>query len=657
MIVSIPNQPIVFAEKDTESGACAVDEATCQIVYQHDKICFQHRQSSCLPQMLCSPTFDSLGPELVTDGDFYTNPYGQGGWDFIEEDWTWSIGTRRMCINAEGGKTEAAYNLTLDPDCTALRVAFTVFGLVDTLEVRLPDGTVNEITVDGVYEYIVIAPFVPAVYFTPGPGTEGCIDDFSVRCISECWTIGIDEEVINNGLTFSFPGICKEAGVEITFTETPGTLTSGFYYQVWADIGAVTGGSIEVFLGGVSIGVLDEEGVFPLYGTSGGTEFSFTMSADFVGCINSFTVYQLANDYLMTLYTLNDNELVTVPLTYTRDLIEACMEITPSFLSSFAEFQDAKRNCWKLIIESPDDGELVTNGEMILAQDESLSDFYAIQDDDNFNIDGVQSQAAYSGGDGYLSQELAGLSDGGTYYVSFDVVCMSGEIAFDSFAMTLGSASDNTGGTQVFGMDNYPQEIGHYVYKVEAGSDGNFISMYFTDDYGLTGMCIRNLSVRTTPCEKEIKESNCIFYSVTQAEGTKLITACNEEAESMGFDWTTGFKIHGRVPATIVGPRYASPEDDTYLFSDSRRKRVFMRSEKTFDLLILKVGELTHDWIRAALKCDVLFIETDYPLLNRYVCLDNEYVPQWERKAMPSTAEASVEIQRFDNTIFNTNCG
>lgn len=657
MIVSIPNQPIVFAEKDTEAGACAVDENTCQIVYQHDKICFQHRQSSCLPQLLCSPSFDSLGPELVTDGDFYTNPYGQGGWDFVEEDWVWTIGTKRMCVSTEGGRSEAVYNLTLDPDCVALRVTFTISELVDNLLVTLPDGTVQNITVEGVYEYILIGPFVPVVKFTPEPTTEACIDDFSVRCISECWVIEPQSETSDMGLTFAFPGICKTDGVGILFTETPGTLTTGKYYQVWADIGSVTAGTVEVFLGGVSIGVLDEEGVYPLYGTSGGTQFSFLMSADFVGCINSFTVYQLTNEFVLTLFTQNDNGLVEIPLNYTRDLLEACIEVTPAFIATFPDFQDTKKNCWKLVLESPDDGELVTNGAMTLAQDEALTDFYLVQDDDNFAIDGVQGAAEYQGGDGYLSQQLTGLVAGNDYYVAFDIVCLRGEVVFDSFAITLGSDSGNTGGTQVFTMDNYPQVIGSYVFKVTAGNDGDYISLYFTDDYGLASMCIRNLSVRTTPCPKETKESNCINYSLIQAAGTKLITACNEEAESMGFDWTTGFKIHGRVPATIVGPRYASPEDDTYLFSDSRRKRVFMRSEKTFDLLIGKVGELTHDWIRAALKCDVLFIESDYPLLNRYVCLDNEYVPQWERKSMPSTAEASVEIQRFDNTIFNTNCG
>lgn len=659
MIVSIPNQPIVFKEKDTESGACAVDQSGCQIVYQHDKICFQHKQVSCLPQMLCSPTFDSLGSELVTDGDFYSNPYGQGGWVVDENDWTWDESGKKLCINTGGGYSDVVYNLTLDPNCTALRVTFTVSDLTEgggaILIVTLPDGTIQLIEVNGEYEYIVVPG--PSITFEPEINFDGCIDDVSIKCVSECWDITTIVEAEDNGLTFNFPGICKTEGVAMEFAETNGTLTSGKYYQVWVDVGLITSGEVEFFLGGVSIGVITEEGVYPLYGTSGGAVFSFTMSHDFAGCINSVYVYQLSKDYTMALLTLNDNQLVEVPITYTKDLIEACMQITPEFLATFSEFADTKRNCWKLVIESPDDGELVTNGEFTLAQGETLLDFYDIQDDDNFQIAGVQSQAAYASGDGYLSQELAGLSDGQEYYISFDIVCYSGEANFDSFAMFLGADASNVGGTQVFDMDNYPQQVGHYVYKVVAGSDGNFISMYFTDDYGLTGLCITNLSVRLTPCPKETVESNCIGYTTSEGDDTKLITACNEEGQSMGFDWSTGFKIHGRIPAMIIGPRYAAPEDDTYLFSDSRRKRAFAYSEKKFDLVVKAVDEFTHDWIRAALKCDVLYIETGYALQNRYVCLDGEYVPQWERKTMPGKAESSVEIQRYDNVIFNTNCG
>lgn len=662
MIVNIPNQPIVFADPESENGACT-DDGYCQPVFQHDRLCFQHRQTSCLPQLVCSPDFSDLGDELIVDGDFYSNPYGEGGWDIPGDDWIWDEDGRKLCINPVGGYGELTYNITEPVGCLAYRFTFTVSDLTEDVAnneviVTLPDGSTVTITENGVYTYIVDPG--PTIKWSPEPNFDGCIDDISLRCVSECWIVTTESEsATNGGLEFNVPGICKPAGIAVSFTEVTGTLESGKYYQVWVDVLSMTGGSLEVFLGGVSIGTITEAGIYPLYGTSGGTDLSFTMSDDFAGCINSIKAYLLSQDLSLTLFTVFDLSLADLDahLIYTRDLIEACIEITPEFLSTFPDSVNPRKDCWKLVLESPDDGELVTNGEMELAIGETLTDFYDLQNDDNLQIVGVQGQAIWSGGDGYLSQQLTGLAAGTEYYVAFDILCMGGTNSFDAFSIALGADAGNTGGTQVFTLTDFPEAPGRYIFKVTAGNDGDYISLHFTDDFDLTKLCITNLSVRLTACAKQTLESNCIKYHREEPDSSqKLVTACNEEGESMGFDWSTGFKLHGRVPSNIVGPSYASPEDNTYLFSDSRRHRTYAVNEKKQELRIFPVTEIQHDWIRAALKCDVVYWDVSYPLLNRIVCLDNEYVPEWERTTMPTTAGARVEIQKYDNVIFNTNC-
>jgi len=682
MIIPIRNQPITFAAAEGEVAACGDQSGYCQLVRLNDKICFQLRQESCLAQLLCNNDFSIFGTDLLEDsGDFYTS--GEyGDWSANPDTWYWDSYGRRACTIE--GHAGSPLTWTLDPYamsaiCTYV-LRFEISGYVAPegegedvyLTVTLPDGTEQLVITDGAYEFI--SGTGTSFSFDPGILWSGCLDNITLECAGVCWDFSypIPEK---KPVTLSGSGLCKILDYVTTVTEQTPSLAIGKYYQLYVKIEGATAGSIEFFLGTVSIGTVDENGIFTLSGVSDGTTFSFTMSEFFDGCVAYVEIYLLSKDYTLKLKnSLNDDVVadLTTSLLYgeeikegTRgDLIQVCIPFGEEMSGNIIPRLVNNSLCMYLEIESPTDGDLVTAGDFLLTNSFTLEDEWSFTG--TLEYIGIQGHVELSGGTGYMLQDLgpAGFVQGNTYYVAFDILCYDHgdtDPDFDSFTVSLGTDSAGAGGEMVFNSDNFPTAAGHYVYKVVAGATGNYIAFYFTDADGLSRICIDNVQVRDTACEYELYRSNCIKYANEFNDelgwpDSKLVTACNEEGFSFGFDWSTGFKLQSRLYMDITTPRYSSKEDETYLQSNGVRKRVFADSSKILDCRIGAVDELTHDYIRTMFKCDVLFIDNGYTPTNQYIHLEAEYSPNYDSKGLLKLTDCITELQKVDNTIFNTNC-
>lgn len=681
MIIPIRNQPITFEGVEAGTATCGDISQYCQMVRLGDKLCFQLRQESCLPQLLCNNDFSVFGTDVLAGaGDFY-NSSEYSEWDGDPDTWEFdSYGHRACTIEGHAGSplTWALDLYALSTDCTYI-LSFEISGHeepggeeADTdLTVTLPDGTTQIISADGAYAFPtgVGASFS----FTPGLNWTGCIDNVTLLCGGVCWNFDfpIPEK---NPVSLSGSGLCKVLDYETTVTEQTGTLEIGKYYQIVVKVEGSSDGFIEFFLGTVSIGTTDENGIFTLSGVSDGTEFSFTMSEFFDGCIMYISLYELSKNYTLKLKNAETGALmldITDNLLFgeeikagTRgDLIQACISFNEAMLGTLIPYFTNNSVCMYLEIESPVDGDVITSGTFTLSNSVSILDDWGFTG--TLEYDDVQGQVELNGGTGFMLQDMSGggFVQGNTYYVSFDLNCLVHDTGaeFDSFTLSIGSASDGTGGEMVWNASNFPTAPGHYVYKVVAGTDGDYLAFMFDDSFGLSSICLDNVKVTTTPCPYEIYQSNCIKFmneneGVLGWEGSKLVTACNEDAGSFGLDWSTGFKLQSRLFLDIISPRYPSKEDETYLQSNGVRERVYADSSKVFDLNIHAVDELTHDYIRTMLKCDILYIDDGYTLTNRYISLEAEYSPNHDPKGRLTLTDATVEVQKYDNTIFNTNC-
>lgn len=674
MIIKIPNQPIVFSNPDSETGACGNNQTYCQLVRLNDKVSFQLRQKSCYPDLICNGDFSELGDNLINNGDFYYSESGSGGWQFDPAYWEWDEYGRRLCkIDLS---TPLIYEFGSYPNCL-FQFSLSVTGLtIGNLVVYVNNSILAEqreifsTAEDGDYtiSYQAIAGDDQFIFLSDQ--LDMCLDNVSLRCVASCWTITAgaadDEDLQTDILTFQGNGFCKADGQIIRFTEETPSLEAGKYYQTIIRVTGLTQGSLEIFLGTESIGTVTANGVYSLSGISDDDTFSFVMDSDFNGCVMSVENYLLSQDYTLKLKRASDDAVIatlTSSLTYVQEWIEGNILFDEAMLGTIDGYFTDNKVCVYLEIESPDDGEVITNGSFTVTNSQSFTDEWTVDNTVSYNA--IQDQFQFKSGNGYLYQDisLGGFNPGDTYYVSFDVLCLDHDTPdYDSFTGYIGAAGDNTGGVPIWDSTNFPDQVGHYAYKVVGGLDGGNLSFHFDDSTGLNKLCLDNISVRTTPCPKELYQSNCLIYgnefNGTPAwEESKVFTACNEEDESMGFNWSTGFKLQSRLMAHIVSPRYLAKQDETYVRSDGTIKRVYSDSNKKMDLLIEAVDEFTHDYIRVMLKCDVLFIDTDYSLTNRWMCRDGEYSPEWDKKGLNSLAEARTEIERYDNIIFNTNCG
>lgn len=677
MIIPIRNQPITFSPAEGETAACGDTSNYCQLVRLGDKLCFQLRQSSCLPQLLCNNEFSEASDDLVSPyGDFTT----EADFDAFLSDnltWYWDEYGRRACTFEAGAHFGGLIQFNIDTYGLASDCRFVLTFDVSEYDapgdeqangeliLTLPDGTTKSCTANGSYSFT--SGQGSSFSFDPGVDNNWCIDNITLRCAGSCWEFDYADPATPT-ISLGSDGLCKVEDGVTTVTEENGTLTVGKYYQLIVDVRSSTVGSIEFFLGTVSIGTVDENGIFTLSGISDGTEFSFVMSDLFDGCVKSVSLYQLSQDYTLKLKNVADDSVtqdLTSSIVYNGDWIEACILFDENITGAI--FADLVDNvvCMYLELESPADGDIIVNGEFDMTNSLSVLDDWGFTGTLEYKT--IQGQVILDGGTGYLIQDLsgAGFVQGNTYYVAFDIYCLDygeGEPDFDSFTASLGSTNTGSLGTEIWDSDTFPQSPGHYVYKVIAGSDGDFLAFHFTDANGLVKVCIDNVRVRNTPCEHELLTSNCIKFANMNGdtlgwEGSKLFTACNEEGVSMGFNWATGFMLQMRAFADLVTSRYPSKEDETYLQSNSVRKRVFADTSKVFDLKIHEVDELAHDCFRTMFKCDHLWIEDGYQLQNEYISLDAEYAPEQDSKGRLKLTEAQVEVQKIDNTLFNTNCG
>src|SRR5678815_1670408 len=233
MIIPIRNQPITFAPIESDTPGCGDDSRYCQLVRLNDRLCFQLKQSSCLPQILCNSDFSEFGTDLIAPlGDFDSpddvDPIGDSYWSYDGSTWTYDTYGKRMCtIESHAGNALEFFigGYGMNEDCTYV-FAFEVSGYEapegdvsdQELIITLPDGTTQNVTANGAYSFSTDSG--TSFLFTPGLNWNGCIDNTSLMCGGTCWEISPMANV-NLGGT----GICKTGITATTVTQSPGTLT------------------------------------------------------------------------------------------------------------------------------------------------------------------------------------------------------------------------------------------------------------------------------------------------------------------------------------------------------------------------------------------------------------------------------------------------
>jgi hypothetical protein len=89
---------------------------------------------------------------------------------------------------------------------------------------------------------------------------------------------------------------------------------------------------------------------------------------------------------------------------------------------------------------------------------------------------------------------------------------------------------------------------------------------------------------------------------------------------------------------------------ENYLYSNGRKKKAYAQVGKAWDLTFHAVDENMHDTIANIINCDQFTING-----NEYITDEKEYTANYGPKGVDPVGESTIEVQKIENTRFNTN--
>jgi hypothetical protein len=290
----IPNQAVLF-ENPIGTYDCLNNDprAYAQLAQPGDTLCVQWKMLPCTEDVSCEPdmVIDPLGADLLQNWNTGTGWTSSGSTSAIY-DGTGGAGNLDQTINTTAGKV---YMFTLTVN------GFT--GDAD-FEVALGLDVRGPITGDGTYTYyfVAVGALTTITLIPTGPGVAGDyfeLDQMSMIQYTDCWEDGLSSGTAS--WTYSYE---NGQGKFCSFNYNGGNLynrdayvTDGNYHKVTFTISGWSQGSVNVTLGGVSLGAATGEGTWVFYGTP--TDVSkdliFQKQDLFDGCISQVTVDDYGN--------------------------------------------------------------------------------------------------------------------------------------------------------------------------------------------------------------------------------------------------------------------------------------------------------------------------------------------------------------------------
>jgi hypothetical protein len=193
----------------------------------------------------------------------------------------------------------------------------------------------------------------------------------------------------------------------------------------------------------------------------------------------------------------------------------------------------------------------------------------------------------------------------------------------------------------------------------------SYLEQGFYFDYflgtGTTGTNeILDLSIQTAEITSDgidgVFESNCIQISA-DVSGTQYVKGYADEVnnhptpnKSLGFLFQRDvFFLEARLALQFSNP-HSPIKTENYLYSSGRKKKAYAQVGKAWDLTFHAVDENMHDTIANIINCDQFTING-----NEYITDEKEYTANYGPKGVDPVGESTIEVQKIENTRFNTN--
>lgn len=457
-----------------------------------------------------------------------------------------------------------------------------------------------------------------------------------------------------------------------SYRHTPGTsddleqtLTAinGKYCSVQFTISGRTAGSIEVFLAGTSVGEIDSNGTFTLYGVAGVTGLlKFTADSDFDGTLSYVSVYLLVNTFTATLIDIETGLAAasqpTFTFNYNKDFVSAQW--------SWSGYD----GCYKVSIGDPCNpgagASLVSDPEF-----DSGTGWNIINDGGTQHLviaGGILGLTIETPGDTFIEtieSNTFELINGCCYRI--EVQFGNVDPAFDS----------NVAGGTIIGLKS--TLLGGSVVNFISGPNSFYENQTFYFDFCLPAFTnpstdyqlyftyqAANGNTFTGGEYAEIKKmniypiydcgtggvtyvSNCLAVATDHDCAKRVIGDCypgtGDGVVKYGFMFDGTFRLDQQVRFLKFNPTYPADADD-YKYSSGERSITYASREKFYEGLCDYADENFHDAFSTQVLCDTLTIDT-----VEYFVKPGDYKPEWDKDGRQRLAQARIELSKKTSII------
>lgn len=451
-----------------------------------------------------------------------------------------------------------------------------------------------------------------------------------------------------------------------SYRHTPGTsddleqtLTAinGKYCSVQFTISGRTAGSIEVFLAGTSVGEIDSNGTFTLYGVAGVTGLlKFTADSDFDGTLSYVSVYLLVNTFTATLIDIETGLAAasqpTFTFNYNKDFVSAQW--------SWSGYD----GCYKVSIGDPCNPG--TSTEILLNPSFTSTANWTIE-----NLDDPIQYTSISGGNlnftlqaGSEDEEEVTTQDipftSGNCYYRFQITFGHVDPIFSNTAVDFGLADGAADPYTAISIDTVVPTENTTFYFDWYGNLTNYDDPVFIIYISYAGgpatggeyFEIASASLKKVyDCADNGGDyvSNCLAVATDHDCAKRVIGDCypgtGDGVVKYGFMFDGTFRLDQQVRFLKFNPTYPADADD-YKYSSGERSITYASREKFYEGLCDYADENFHDAFSTQVLCDTLTIDT-----VEYFVKPGDYKPEWDKDGRQRLAQARIELRKKTSTI------
>lgn len=434
----------------------------------------------------------------------------------------------------------------------------------------------------------------------------------------------------------------------------------GNYFVVSFTVTDMSGGTIELHVGETAATkIITGNGIYTFYvfPAFDDTVLLFEFSADCDGSISNISSFKLLDESEVTAYMIDSNGAIAYTMTtiisitvgnmedrivfsiptqlldegcYTIQVADPCTTALTTLTERFVDYDFEDAGAWTVATNS---GTAVIAGDVFNTTTGATTPMRATATQ-AFNIPQgnrlyVELSVAMSGGGGATSAEVGiFIEDGGDIIDLLRVPWPGGiirriyEAGYPPEYLNMGAFIENTSGG--VGVTNIMTSVS---LKTALASDVDGIF-----------------------------ESNCIKIAA-DVSGTQYLKGEADEVaaypltnKSLGFLFRRDvFWLQARLALQFSNP-HSPIKTENYLYSSGRKKKAYAQVGKAWDLTFHAVDENMHDTIANIINCDVFTING-----NEYITDEKEYTANYGPKGVDPVGESTIEVQKIENTRFNTN--